>query len=119
MLSAICHCGRIRIEVAGPPEFLVDCNCSICRRYGALWAFYELRGSRIEGAAEHADGYIWGRRTISTFHCRQCGCVTHWEPLDINSDSKFAINARLLDPSSVSGVRVRRFDGAESWSYLD
>ncbi|MDY0743643.1 hypothetical protein SNE35_03965 [Paucibacter sp. R3-3] len=109
----------MRIEVAGSPEYLIDCNCSICRRYGALWAFYELRQSRIEGAAEHADGYIWGEKTISTFHCRHCGCVTHWEPLALRPDSKFSINARLLEPSAIEGVRVRRFDGADSWSYLD
>ena len=118
-LLADCHCGRIRIELSGPPEYLVDCNCSICRRYGALWAFYDLSGSRIEGASEHAAGYVWGPRTITTFHCRHCGCVTHWEPLEPQAGSKFAINARLLEPGAVEGVRVRRFDGADSWTYLD
>jgi hypothetical protein len=119
MLVADCHCGRIRIEVAGAPEYLIDCNCSICRRYGALWAFYPLQGARIQGAAEHADGYIWGEKTITTFRCSHCGCVTHWEPLQPRTDSKFAINARLLAPDALREVRVRRFDGADSWTYLD
>ena len=119
MLCADCHCGRVRIEVVGPPEFLVDCNCAICRRVGALWAFYDLRTARIEGAAEHAAGYIWGPKTINTFHCRHCGCVTHWEPLNPETDSRFAINARLLVPSAIVDVKVRRFEGADSWRYLD
>lgn len=119
MLIADCHCGRVRIEVAGSPEYLVDCNCSICRRYGALWAFYKLQAARIEGAEQHADGYIWGEKTISTFHCRHCGCVTHWLPLQPKPDGSFAINARLLPPTVTQDLRVRRFDGAVSWSYLD
>jgi hypothetical protein len=118
MPIADCHCGRMRIEVAGPPEFLIDCNCSICRRYGALWAFYALADSQITGMAD-ADGYVWGERTITTFHCRHCGCVTHWEPLVPKPNAKFAINARLLDPALTQGIRVRHFDGADTWAYLD
>ncbi len=119
MPIANCHCGRVSIELAGPPEFLVNCNCSICRRYGALWAFYELKRSRIEGVAAHAEGYVWGEKTITTFRCRHCGCVTHWEPLRPKPEAKFAINARLLEPGVIDGVRVRRFDGAQAWAYLD
>jgi hypothetical protein len=119
MFQATCHCGRIRIDVPAEPEFLVDCNCSICRRYGALWAFYPMAETHVEGAAEHAQGYVWGERTITTFHCRHCGSVTHWEPLAAKPESKFAINARLLDPAVTASIRVRRFDGAQTWAYVD
>jgi hypothetical protein len=101
------------------PEYLVDCNCSICRRYGALWAFYPLAQARIEGQEEHAEGYVWGERTISTFHCRHCGTVTHWLPLAPKPDAKFALNARTLEPAAIAGLRVRHFDGAHTWAYVD
>jgi hypothetical protein len=32
-----CHCGTIRITIAGDPADAPQCNCSICRRTGALW----------------------------------------------------------------------------------
>src|SRR5437763_8152672 len=37
MLSATCHCGSVRIHVRRAPRTVTHCNCSICRRYGALW----------------------------------------------------------------------------------
>ena len=31
-----CHCGRVRYEVATSLEPVIDCNCSICQKRGAL-----------------------------------------------------------------------------------
>lgn len=52
-------------------------------------------------------------------HGPVCGCVSHWESLDPAGAQRMAVNARLLDPAEIEGVRVRRFDGALSWTYLD
>jgi len=30
-----------------------------------------------------------------------------------------AVNCRLAEPEHVAGIRVRHFDGADSWQYLD
>jgi hypothetical protein len=30
-----------------------------------------------------------------------------------------AVNIRNFEPSLLEGLRLRRFDGAESWSYVD
>jgi hypothetical protein len=30
-----------------------------------------------------------------------------------------AVNTRLLDPQDVAGVRLRHFDGADTFRYLD
>ena len=35
------------------------------------------------------------------------------------SASRIAINARMLAADAVESLRVRRFDGASSWRYLD
>lgn len=119
MLSGTCHCGNIRLEVVDPPTTLVNCNCSICRRYGALWAFYSKTGVRISGHPESTTGYVWGARSIETFRCTDCGCVTHWEPLAPDAGDKFGVNIRNFDPSELGDVGMRRFDGAHTWSYLD
>jgi hypothetical protein len=63
--------------------------------------------------------YIWGPRTIRTMHCKVCGCATHWEPLDPATDTRMGVNARNFEPPAVDGVRVRKFDGAETWAYVD
>ncbi len=78
MLSATCHCGAVRIEVPQPPQKLTICNCSICRRYGALWAYYKAGTVRVTGHPENTTEYVWGDKTLRTIRCRNCGCVTHW-----------------------------------------
>ena len=40
MTRATCHCGAVVLEVDSPPAEVNDCHCSICRRYGTLWAYY-------------------------------------------------------------------------------
>ena len=117
MLEASCHCGAVRLRVPSAPTELCLCNCSICRRYGALWAFYVGDQVRFDGR-EHLAGYVWGDRTIDTMRCRHCGCVTHWEPLQPKPGGKWGFNMRLFDPAEVGEPRLRRVDGADSWRYL-
>jgi len=119
MLEATCHCGAVRITVRGAPEFVVDCNCSICRRNGALWAFYEPEAVVLIGHPENTTQYVWGQRSIRTMHCNTCGCVTHWEPVEGSAGNRLGVNARNFDPSLVQGVKVRKFDGADTWTYVE
>jgi hypothetical protein len=119
MLCATCHCGAIRVEVPEPPQAVTNCNCSICRRYGALWAYYKVGTVRVLGHPENTAEYVWGDKTLKTVRCRNCGCVTHWEPLQPTPDSELGVNARNFDPSVLGSVRIRRFDGADTWTYLD
>ena len=119
MIEATCHCGAIRIAVPRRPRTLTNCNCSICRRYGALWAYYRASDVRIDSASAGRHGYVWGDREIRFVRCADCGCVTHWEPIVPRLADRMAVNARLFDPDALGPVRIRRFDGATSWRYLD
>ena len=119
MLAGSCHCGAVRIELASPSEHLIDCNCSICRRYGALWALIEAADVRLTGHPARTVGYEWGKRSIRTFHCGTCGCVTHWEPVAPDAGTRFGVNMRNFDSKAIAGIAVRRFDGADTWTYLD
>ena len=44
--TAACHCKAISITVSHLPEYLNACQCSICRRYSAAWAYY--KGSEVQ-----------------------------------------------------------------------
>jgi hypothetical protein len=119
MLAGSCHCGAIRIAVSALPQSLIDCNCSICRRNGAVWALYDAGAVQVAGHPEQTAAYIWGARTIRTIRCNSCGCVTHWEALKPEQSSKIGVNMRNFEPGALKGIRIRQFDGAETWSYLD
>lgn len=119
MFYAGCHCGAIRLGVPSLPEQLIHCNCSICRRYGALWALYEIGTVELSGQLDQLAAYIWGKRSIRTMHCKNCGCVTHWEPITDSAGSKCGVNMRNFDPETISGVKIRKFDGGNTWTYLE
>lgn len=119
MLIASCHCGAVRLEVARKPRQLTDCNCSICRRYGALWAYYSRTTVRLACPQQALVAYIWGDRTLEFYHCGTCGCVTHHERVRKTSNSTVAVNARMMEPEAIASVRIRKLDGALTWKYLD
>ena len=59
MIEASCHCGTAKLAVARAPRSLTDCNCSICRRYSALWAYYPASDVRLldaAGAKQRSNG---------------------------------------------------------------
>ena len=50
MLRGECHCGALSWTMEGEPGPATACNCTLCRRYGALWAYdYENERIRIDG----------------------------------------------------------------------
>ena len=63
--------------------------------------------------------YVWGDKSIALHHCGVCGCATHWKSIDPNQTERMGVNARLLEPAVIAGLRIRRIDGAETWELLD
>jgi len=119
MLTATCHCGSVRVTIPRPPEKATNCNCSLCRRLGALWAYYDVDEVQIDGDPERTDEYVWGDKTLRTVRCRHCGCVTHWTPLDLERGRHMGVNIRNFSPEEIGPVRIRLFDGADTWRYID
>jgi hypothetical protein len=117
-VESSCHCGAIRLEIAMPPQTVTDCNCSICRRYGVLWAYYSPSDVRIAAGSDALDTYMWNHRSIKFQRCKVCGCVTHWAAVDSTVD-RMGVNARLMDLGVLAAARVRRLDGAVTERYLD
>jgi hypothetical protein len=116
VIESSCHCGAVKLEIAAAPATVTDCNCSICRRYGVLWAYYSPSQVRIGAGA--TDIYMWDDKVIEFHRCRNCGCVTHWSPVDKTVD-RMGVNARLMPPEILAHARIRRLDGASSGKYLD
>jgi Uncharacterized conserved protein len=76
---ASCHCGAVVLEL-DLPDGIVDprrCDCSLCRRKGAVMASVSLRGLRILKGAEHLKLYQFNTRTAKHYFCSSCGIYTH------------------------------------------
>lgn len=111
-LLASCHCGAVRVEVPEAPAAVHDCNCSICRRYGTLWAYYPAAAVAVAATPGATDGYVWGRRVLRFVRCAGCGCVTHWERVVPVEGTKMGVNARLFEPAVLQDVPIVPLDGA-------
>ncbi|MDA0118615.1 GFA family protein [Vibrio sp. T11.5] len=77
--KATCHCGNVEIELHLPQG--IDkprrCDCSICRRKGAIVASVKLDGIRILKGQELLKLYQFNTDTAKHYFCSQCGIYTH------------------------------------------
>ena len=111
MIEASCHCGAVRLTVEAAPDDVGDCNCSLCRRYGALWAYYQRPQVRFAADNGPTDIYM-GRDGRLEFHrCRTCGCLTHWSAAD-RAKPRMGVNARMMPPEVLAPIPVVQIDGA-------
>ena len=110
MVEGSCHCGKVTLQIDAAPDEVTDCNCSICRRYGTRWAYYSPKQVRIAEAVP-TQTYQWDDRSINFHRCAECGCVTHWSPVDPARD-RMGVNMRLFALSVLAAARVRHIDGA-------
>lgn len=119
MLSTTCHCGAVTLTIPRAPTSLTNCSCSICRRYGSLWAYYSADEVTVSAAPGATTAYAWGHKTLQFVRCTGCGCVTHWEPIVPERGSRMGVNARNFDPLMLGSVAIRRLDGADTERYID
>lgn len=111
-MKLTCHCKNIEIYVA-PPQQVTRCNCSVCRRYQTLWAYYKPDQVKIDTGALGVGWYIWGDKELEFVHCKNCGCITHYRTIAGKSDVKVAVNFRMAPVELVSEIPVREFNGRD------
>ena len=104
MLKLTCLCGQVRIEVTKRPDFINECNCTLCSKSGAHWSYFHPSEVSIEGATREysredkddpaAENHFWGR----------CGSTTHFT-LTESAISKFG-NVRTGVNMSLADERI-------------
>jgi hypothetical protein len=76
---ATCHCGSVELEL-DLPDGIVDprrCDCSICRRKGAIAASVPLSGIKVIKGHDVLKLYQFNTRTAKHYFCSNCGIYTH------------------------------------------
>ncbi|MBY6185765.1 aldehyde-activating protein [Marinobacter hydrocarbonoclasticus] len=107
-----CHCGNITVSAEPLPGEVASCNCSICRRYAVLWAYYRPDQVRVSFRRSPTVFYLWGDQQVEFHRCDECGCVTHYvTTADCEADVS-AVNMRMAEPAMLANLPVRQIDGA-------
>lgn len=120
MLTGTCHCGEAGWTLHGDPGSVTACNCTLCRQYGALWA-YDYEGGRI---ALHGPTLSYARAkadpSLEIRFCPTCAAVIGWRGLRLQEDGRrrLAVNLRLAEPALVADLAIDHFDGLDTFEDL-
>ena len=117
MIHGACHCGTITFDADPQGRFLVECNCSVCRKLGAIWLHGPPAILTVHAPENSTIAYAWGDKTLTFHSCKTCGCTTHWSLA--KDASRQAVNMRLAPPDACADLLLRHFDGAKTWAFLD
>jgi hypothetical protein len=94
---ATCHCGTVVLEL-DLPEGIVDprrCDCSMCRRRGAIAASVPLAGLRIVQGEDALTLYQFNTHTAKHYFCSRCGIYTHHQRR--SSPHQYGYNVACLE----------------------
>jgi hypothetical protein len=118
MIEGSCLCGQVRWSFGGIPESATACNCTACRRYGALW-IYGYEGEEIALTGSTA-AFRRGDRVLEFLFCAACGSLAAWRGLRRNEDGRLrmAVNVRLAEPEAVAALPIDHFDGLDTFDDL-
>ncbi|MBD1572141.1 GFA family protein [Vibrio sp. S17_S38] len=77
--KATCHCGAVVLELTLPNgiENPRRCDCSICRRKGAIVGSVDLSGIEVIEGKEMLRLYQFNTNTAKHYFCSNCGIYTH------------------------------------------
>ncbi len=95
--KASCHCGAVQFELTLPKglENLRRCDCSMCRRRGAIVASVALDGINILQGEETLRLYQFNSMTAKHYFCSVCGIYTHHQRR--SNPSQYGFNVACLD----------------------
>jgi hypothetical protein len=108
-----CHCGAVifEVELANGLEDLRRCNCSLCRRKGAIMAGVQLKCLRVVKGEEKLTLYRWNTGQARHYFCSVCGIYTHHQRR--SNPNEFGFNVACLegvDPDTLGPIGLG--DGA-------
>ncbi|USD64036.1 aldehyde-activating protein [Vibrio sp. SCSIO 43136] len=119
MHTGQCHCGNVTISISKVTPTAVSCNCSICHRYAAIWGFFTEKEVSLDVGSVGLDTYCHGDKMINFNRCKGCGVVTHYTSTQPSPEARFAVNYRIFHREVLDITKIRLFDGADSWEFIE
>jgi hypothetical protein len=108
--SGSCHCGAVRFEIETDFPEVTRCDCSICRKKGALMVKVHESRLRLLQGQEFLTEYQFHTRTARHFFCKVCG-IYPFHRKRVTPDF-FGINVHCLEGFDAAGIPVREAAGS-------
>lgn len=108
-----CHCQAVRFEVTMALAKVTDCNCTICKRVGALRAFAPATAFKLLSGEASLVDYQFGKKHLHHLFCKGCGVHPFARGTGRDGVEMVAVNARCLEGVDLGALEVAHFDGAK------
>ena len=95
--SGSCHCGAVAFAVEFDPEQALKCNCTICTRLGAVWAFAPRSRFTLKSGDAALGDYQFGAKRLHHRFCRTCGIESFAEGAMPDGTPSVGINLRCVE----------------------
>ncbi|GAA5315152.1 MAG: hypothetical protein AseanaTS_03560 [Candidatus Pelagadaptatus aseana] len=108
-----CHCGAVRFEFASEPIASgLRCNCSLCRRKGAVMTAFVLAPEElnIEVKNNALATYEFGGQVAKHHFCKVCGIYPFHQTL--RKPGHYRVNLGCVDGIDTTHLPFEVFDGA-------
>ena len=106
-----CHCGTVRFEVTTSLDPVLDCNCTICRKRGALWTYVGPEAFKLLSGEDAMTDYQFNKRNIHHLFCSTCGISSFARGRGADGQEGIGINVRCLDGIDVASLALTSSDG--------
>jgi hypothetical protein len=105
-----CHCGKVRFEIDADLDHVRVCDCSMCRRRGALLHRVEDNCFRLLTGQEDLTLYQWHTRNAKDYFCPTCGIQPFRRPR--TAPHQWSVNVRCLDDVEFTSIPVVHTHGS-------
>ena len=105
-----CHCGRVRFSFDSEPITTGKrCNCSVCRRKGAVVSsmYIPAEGFTPHANADDLSDYRWNDRVVNHLFCKTCGIY----PYHGDAHNGYRVNLGCIDAIDVFALDIDVLDG--------
>ncbi len=106
-----CHCGKVRFEVDMDLDHVRVCDCSLCRKRGALNHRVDESCIRVLTPLEDMTLYQWHTKTAKDYFCPTCGMLPFRRPR--TAPEVWTINVRCLDGVDLESIPIERVYGSK------
>lgn len=107
-----CHCGAITFSFAHEEiREGVRCNCSLCKRKGAVMSPFTIAPDKIQIGAKEGDlsCYQFGSKVASHYYCKHCGVYTFHKTL--RNPDEYRVNLGCIDDIDIFELPISVMDG--------
>jgi hypothetical protein len=106
-----CHCGQVRFDVTADLSHVIECNCSICIKRGALMTFVTADRFALRAGSDDLTDYQFNKKVLHHPFCKYCGVGAFSQGKSPDGRDMVAVNVRCLDGVDIKALSLTGFDG--------